>query len=260
MAEEILPADSPSDRSRSPITKQLAEYLTDITGALDVANLVFDLTEKAESVRKAMLEMESRLADHAEKRDEYQREKAQPGPHKQALSALRPLLFQMVFMRAVDSFLTYLSEMLAEIFRLRPETLRSGEMVRLDFVLQHSIFEDLISALADREVERLSYQGMRELSGELEKRIGFKLFEQSHDLDRAIGIIEMRNLIAHNRAIINRRFLSRVSKSKFVIGDKLVIEAEVFVDDLRFLERSAEDIDRRAAVQFGIERKEGCNG
>lgn len=257
MNKETLQSESLDPQHKSSRTKQLGEYLKDITEAAHLVNLIFDLTEKAEGIRKAMIEMQSRLATLEQEKTELQAEKARPGPYKQALSTLRAPLLQMVFVRCVDSYLTYISQMLAEIFRVKPETLRSAEMVRLDFVLQHTTLGDLVSALAEREVERLSYQGMKELSGDLEKRVGFKLFEKAYDLARAIRIIEMRNLIVHNRAFINRRFLSRLPDGEFVLGAKLVVDGDKMIEDLDFLAHSAQDIDARAAAQFNLEKSVG---
>jgi len=51
---------------------------------------------------------------------------------------LDPLVFELFFSRSVDSFLTFLSEVVGSIFRAKPETLRSAEQVRVDDVLRYA--------------------------------------------------------------------------------------------------------------------------
>jgi len=71
-------------------------------------------------------------------------------------STHEPLLQEMVVVRFVDNFLCYLGELLALIFGTRPETLRSSEQERIDFVLQYDSMDELRAALAEKRVERLA--------------------------------------------------------------------------------------------------------
>jgi hypothetical protein len=85
-----------------------------------------------------------------------------------ALHALREhhrgMFLEMMLSRATENFLTYVTELLTLVFRTRPETLRTSETVRLDAILKHVNMEDLIHELAERRVNQLSYQGMRDLA------------------------------------------------------------------------------------------------
>lgn len=161
------------------------------------------------------------------------------------------LFLQMMLCRSVDNFLTYLSELLSVIFRTRPEMLKSNETTRLDLILQFKKMDDLISALVEKRVTDLAYQGMRDLSKDLSRKIGFDLFEREEDLARAVRIIEVRNLIVHNRAIVNRLFLSRLPDFTASLGDRVDLESRA-VDDIEFLDSSVSDIDRRAVEKFGL--------
>src|SRR5260221_6988835 len=113
-------------------------------------------------------------------------------------------VIEMMLVRGADNFLTYVSELLALVFTSRPETLKSGETVRLDEILQHSTMDDLVKRLAERRVERLSYQGMRDLQKDLSEKLSFELFPSPESLVRAVRVIEIRNLLVHNRGIVNR--------------------------------------------------------
>jgi hypothetical protein len=172
-----------------------------------------------------------------------------------ALKTLRSfaqLLLKLVAARGADDFLLYISELLALVFRSRPETLRSSEQVRLDLILQHDTMEDLVSDLAERKVQALSYQGMRSVATWVEERLGLKLLANPASLDRAVRIVEVRNLIAHNRAVVNRLFLTRIPDGPAAIGDVLNLNVDDVFDDLEFLGQAVADLDERSVAKFGL--------
>jgi hypothetical protein len=164
----------------------------------------------------------------------------------------RALLFEMMICRGVDNFLSYITQLLALIFRTRPETLRSSETVRLDAVLKHSTMADLVHELAERRVNQLSYQGMRDLAAYVSDRLGFVMFVDADKLNNAFRIIESRNLIVHNRGIVNELYLSRVGSSPAPLGVPIPMDPNRVLDDLEFLEAAVRDIDARAAAKFGL--------
>lgn len=137
------------------------------------------------------------------------------------------LITEMTLCRAVDSYLTYLTELLWLIFRARPEGLRSGQPVKLDFVLAHATRSALIKAIIDREVNQLSYQGMRDLAQVLSNKLGFELFNDHESLERAILLVEIRNIIVHARGTVNYTFLKRVAKPPVSRGKRIQLTIDI---------------------------------
>lgn len=167
------------------------------------------------------------------------------------------LMLHLAFCAAVDNYLSYVSEVLALIYHTKPETLRSKEETEtLDEILRYSTMEELTSYLAEKRVNRLSHRGMSNLSDYLVRVLGFCLFEKSGDLSRAVLIVETRNLIVHNRAIIDSRFLGRVPDFSGKIGDTIDLgggnESGRTLKDIQFLARSVADVDPRACVKFDL--------
>lgn len=162
------------------------------------------------------------------------------------------LVLEMMLCRAADNFLVYITELLAVVFRTRPETLRSSETVRLDAILKHSTMEALVHDLAERRVNRLSYQGMRDLAEYLTDRLSFDLFPKPDDLERAVRIIESRNLIVHNRGIVNDVFLSRVPSTTANVGNPIGLNTDQIFDDFEFIALSVYQTDDRAVQKFSL--------
>jgi hypothetical protein len=163
-------------------------------------------------------------------------------------------VMEMMLVRGIDNFLTYVSQLLALIFIERPETLKSSETVKLEEILQHETMDDLIKRLAERRVERLSYQGMRDLQKDLSDKLGFEIFSSSEALTRAVDVIEIRNLLVHNRGFVNQIFQTRTSDSSTKIGSPLELSLHRLISDLDFLAHAVLDMDERAASKFGLSR------
>jgi hypothetical protein len=171
------------------------------------------------------------------------------GPREVAVN-YKNLIREMWLCRAADSYLTYLSEELALVFRTRPETMKSPESVKLDVILGYSKMEDLISALAERRVHDLSYQGMQDLTDYLKERLGFDLFPVAQQLNDVRRIVETRNLIVHNRGVVNRVFLSRLPSYPAKPGEQIDLSRSL--TDTLVLAQSVADIDPRAAAKFRL--------
>jgi hypothetical protein len=181
---------------------------------------------------------------------------AEPKAGEANIKRFYRFVLEMMLVRGTDNFLTYLSELLALIFTSRPETLKSAETVKLEDILQHATMDDLVKRLAERRVERLSYQGMKDLQKDLAEKLNFEIFPSAEPLSRAVRIIELRNLLVHNRGIVNRTFQSRTGDSSLAIGSKLELRPRPLIFDLEFLANSVLDIDERAALKFGLARFE----
>lgn len=164
----------------------------------------------------------------------------------------QPLMAKLILCRIVDNFLVYMKDLLALIFRTKPETLKSGEQERVDFILQYSTMEDFIFALAEKRVEKLSYKVMRELSDYFKKDLGLELFKSYKDFESAVRLIELRNIIVHNRGIVSNTFKKRLPDYPASVGESIKFDPGTVVDDAVFLSKSVDNIDIRAIDKFSL--------
>jgi len=212
-----------------------------------ITRLATSTDEKAKVAARALYETE----DPEMYRDTL--EKIEKHGATRALRELhRTLLLEMMLCRGADNFLTYVTELLAVVFRTRPETLRSSETVRLDAVLKHATMAELVHDLAERRVNQLSYQGMRDLSTYLTERLGFDLFPKPESLERAVRIIETRNLIVHNRGIVNELFLSRLPTTPAAVGEPVTLDTLQIFSDLEFIALSVYEADACGVEKFSL--------
>jgi len=221
------------------------------TFLLFVANLVV----RADEVRKIAAEALLKGDPEPEKREELERKLEEGDVVSDTLrKEYRQLLFETTLARAVDNFLTYVAELMSVVFKTRPETLRSGAKVEIAYILSHDSMDDLIENLAERRVEQLAYAGLRELQENLETTLGFQLFTSEEELEQAVMLVEGRNIVVHNRGVVNKTYLSRVPGFDGKLGERLQFNVDPFFDDLAFLAKAGVDIDARAAAKWDIRR------
>ena len=164
-----------------------------------------------------------------------------------------PLQYELVFCRSVDNFLTYVSELLALIFSVRPEMLKSEEKIAVSEVLEYADMKEFLEAFTERKVIGLSRKSMTDLHNELDRNFGFILFDDAGELEEAAIMIEKRNLAIHNRGCVNRHYLERVPSATESLGDKLTFETVVFAS-LKFFMTIVFKLDQKAADKFNIPR------
>jgi hypothetical protein len=103
-------------------------------------------------------------------------------------------LVQMVLCRYVDSFISYLTELLALTFKTRPEMLKSRQNFTAEFIVEHLASDDLIQAMVEQRVMELSYKGLAELCEYTDEKLGFPLFLTEDHGKRAIRAVDLRNV------------------------------------------------------------------
>ncbi|HET6145570.1 MAG TPA: hypothetical protein VFE02_18855 [Candidatus Acidoferrales bacterium] len=158
----------------------------------------------------------------------------------------------MAVCRVVDNYLIYVSDLLALIFTARPETLKSSEVVTLEIVLSNQTTPQLINAIVRRRVDKLSYQGMKELLDFCSKQLKFPLFKDQNDAIEAIHLVEIRNIIVHNRGLVNDTFLRRVKESGLSKGHQIKLVWQEVLNYANFLSRSVANLEYDAGEKFGI--------
>jgi hypothetical protein len=219
-----------------------------VTASQETVGFVLFTTEMA-----ARIDEMQRIAREAlEKLDSSRDTEAERPGVTERLRRFRLVVLEMLLTRGVDNYLTYLAELLAVVFRTRPEMLRSAETIRLDFALRHSTMDELIESLTERRVERLAYLGMRDLADDLRTAAGFDLFSDESSLARAMRVVETRNLIVHNRGVVNRRYASRSRDAPEAIGERIQLSFDAVMSDLAFLSDAAYSTDSGAIAKWGI--------
>lgn len=125
---------------------------------------------------------------------------------------------QMCFARSMDNAMTYFKEILAEVIRKEPRILKSNEMEKLDFILNYNSMDGLIIALAEKKIEALFYGNIEEISKFFLDKLKILLFKTEEEKKKFNRYVKWRNLIVHNRGLINSEFVKQFPEAKEKLG------------------------------------------
>jgi len=174
------------------------------------------------------------------------------GESLKEIDEVMSVLNQMIVCRCIDNFLTYLSDLLFEVYTSKPETLRSSEKIEISTVLSFESNEQLVHYIAEHRVNELSYKGVEDISDYLLNTIGFKLFDTDDELNKVSRAVQIRNLIIHNRSVVNKRALSKCPTLGFEIGEAIILSSEDVKTTYELFESIVNKIDRRAVSKFKL--------
>jgi hypothetical protein len=161
-------------------------------------------------------------------------------------------LFDMCLCRAIDASLMYITDSLRAIYRTKPAALRSSEKIDVNFIMEHSSMDELITAILERRVYELSYKGLDDLCGELSKKLGIGLFFDDQQKGEAVRLVGIRNLLVHNRGIVNEKFKRDNPKSTEKVGNSVRLAVKENSAAMIFLINWIADLDVRLIEKFGL--------
>lgn len=160
---------------------------------------------------------------------------------------------EMAFCRQVNSFLTYLADLMTLIYEKYPKKLPSKKQTSYGFCIEHHLVGDLIPALAEETVIELTHQNLDALAQYFKKNLDLVLFTKDSYALNASLCVDLRNIITHNRGIVNRFFIHRNPQFADDLGKRVVINDKDSREMLGTLGYCARQLDLRAVKKFGLE-------
>lgn len=201
------------------------------------------------------------LADGGDKEYIANFEKVQqnPQPLFRKLQSFGGYQSELMIIRLVDNFMSFLSETLQACMSKKPELLRSKEQIKTEDVLRFTNRRDLVDFLVNRKLNELSYGGLRGIEEFLDQRLNIALVNNDDERTRLSIAIELRNIYTHNRGIVNELFLSRTAGHehayKFVQGKRFHADFDEIVGFANNLFEIAIRLDAQALTKFGLRKK-----
>jgi len=226
---------------RQPATLALARYLDDLRSVLGFEGYLWRTIVKA---------------DYNNGHPTKFPKPGDPPPTESAVAQMdvhSAVLGEMIFCRGVNSFLTYLADLMTLIYEKYPKKLSSNKQTTYRFCIEHHLAGDLISALAEKTVMELTHQSLDVLVEYFKKNLDLVLFTKDARLANAKLCVDIRNVITHNRGIVNRFFIQRNPRFADDLGKRVVLSEEERREMLSTLGYCARQLDVRAIKKFGLE-------
>jgi hypothetical protein len=226
---------------RQPATLALARYLNDLRSVLGFEAYLWRTIVKA---------------DYSHGDPTKFPKPGDPPPTESAVAQMdvhSAVLGEMLFCRGVNSFLTYLADLMTLIYEKYPKKLPSNKQTTYRFCIEHHIAGDLISALAEDTVMELTHQSLDALAKYFKKNLDLVLFTEGAHLANAGLSVDIRNVTTHNRGIVNRFFIQRNPRFADGLGKRVVLSEEERREMLSTLGYCLRQLDVRAIKKFGLE-------
>lgn len=239
-------------------SKTLYLFLLDYHKVIDLFFFTLHLAHHAD---KVSLTASKALISVGRSEEEIERLKANIETSDRAarkLSEFGSLNSKNLTTNVVDSFLWFISATVQSAMRKRPEMVKTGETVRIEDIFEFSSKRELTEYLIDRKVNSLSYGGMSTVERFISESMGVSIFPNESVRTLMRIFVEVRNIQVHNRGIVNRVFLGRVTqhdKFNFVEGKRAHLGFDELVDLTRVCVQTAIDLDMRTCKKFGIKQK-----
>ncbi len=182
-----------------------------------------------------------------------------PKPAFRKLKSFGSYQSELMMIRLVDNFMSFLSELLQACMSKKPELLRSKEHIKTEDALRFTNRRELVDFLVNRKLNELSYGGLRGIEEFLDQRLGMALVDNDAERTALSVAIELRNIYTHNRGIVNELFLSRIASRehtyKFVQGKRFHADFDEIVGFANQLFDIAVRLDSDAIAKFSVKKK-----
>lgn len=159
----------------------------------------------------------------------------------------------MAYCRAIDNFITYFKDILAEVVYKKPKVLSSKDQEKLDFILKYDNFEDLLKALSEKKIEELFYKGISDISDYFSKKLGIEIFKDEDAKKEINFFIKQRNLIVHNRGKITKEFINEFDIENYQVDQYLLLNYNLVSKINLYLGNFLIDLDIEISQKFNLD-------
>jgi hypothetical protein len=177
-----------------------------------------------------------------------------PGPRTKVIRKFSQQLLESFFIRIVDNFEVYLIQILKCVLKKRPEILSTRQQsISLEDIFQYTKISLLIDEIIEKKINALSFKGFIELEKwYFQKEI--PIVVKTEYREKVKEYIATRNIVVHNRAIIDGRYLENVKKSKYKLGDKRKLNPDDLFEALNILNTIVVDTDKEIVKKYNIKK------
>lgn len=166
-----------------------------------------------------------------------------------SISKRQTLRFHLYSILAVSiwgAFETYVTMLLEELYQKRPELLKSSEPITQAEAIDNR--EDVISFIAERQLEKVGHFTLVDTIEYLQKRLGTTV--PSARRARLEEFYLVRNIIAHNTGLPRPRLLNSLPKELSVSKGELRVTKEYLKGMVNVIRASVIKIERQIDKKF----------
>lgn len=117
------------------------------------------------------------------------------------------MFLELFLSRLIDNFQCYVVSIIREVLNVQPRILvNSQPALSLEYIFQFQSVEELQSDLVEAKVNDISYQGFLKLKQWCSEK-NIPIITESEIESKLVELISIRNIIVHNRGVIDKKYL-----------------------------------------------------
>src|SRR5580704_15108260 len=159
------------------------------------------------------------------------------------------MLMRILFSSCADTFETFMSDLLYQIYLARPEALKSDAPVKVKDVLDCSDMQEFITRYAKEKLKKLQRGSVKGFIADNQAIKSLNVFDATR-VEEVEKILQIRHLYTHQNGIVDDRF--RKSFPRTNVNDEYGMTLEEFLNRFEYLARAIEAVDEAARKDFKL--------
>jgi hypothetical protein len=170
-------------------------------------------------------------------------------PQKPTTSQEGKVLMRILFSSCADTFETYMSDLLYEIYLAQPATLKSSEQITVKEVLDCTDMHEFIDVYAKKKLAKLQRGSVKGFIADNPQIKGLNVFND--DLQDGIEkLLQIRHLYSHRNGIVDEKFLRYYPDLK--LNDEHQMPLDNFLERFEYLAQAIDAVDRAALTKYQL--------
>jgi hypothetical protein len=159
------------------------------------------------------------------------------------------MLMRILFSSCADTFETFMSDLLYEIYLAKPQTLKSEATVTVKEVLDCSDMQEFIARYAKEKLKKLQRGSVKGFISDNKTIKSLNVFDATR-IQEIEKILQIRHLYTHQNGIVDDRF--RKSFPAVQINDEYRMTLDEFLGRFEYLAQAIEAVDEAARRDFKL--------
>lgn len=159
------------------------------------------------------------------------------------------ILMRILFSSCADTFETFMSDLLYEIYLAKPQTLKSEATVTVKEVLDCSDMQEFITRYAKEKLKKLQRGSVKGFIADNQAIKSLNVFDATR-IEEIEKILQIRHLYAHQNGIIDEKFRKSFPLTK--VNDEYRMTLDEFLDRFDYLAQAVKAVDEAARKDFKL--------
>lgn len=159
------------------------------------------------------------------------------------------VLMRILFSSCADTFETFMSDLLYEIFLAKPQVLKSNAEVKVRHVLDCSDMQEFINWYAKDKLKKMQRGSVKEFIAENKAIKSLSVMDSARQKEIE-QTLQIRHLYTHQNGIVDERFRMWFPASTVNVEYRMTLDE--FLARFEYLAQSVQALDEAARKDFGL--------